>query len=90
MKRLAGEYKEATGREALQDFPEWNPAHKLLLGENIPTIENVGGDLDTVSGRRLTMHAYPWRWFEGDACVVRLMGICDPGGTYRVEPGTND
>lgn len=90
MKRLAAHYKEETGREALADFPEWTPAHKLLLGQNIPTIENVGGDLDELSGRRVTFHAFPWRWPEGDACVIRLMGICDPSGEYRVETGTNN
>lgn len=90
MKRLAPEYKEATGREALDDFPDWNPAHKYLLAQDIPTIENVGGDLDELSGRRVTFHASPWRWLEGDACVIRLMAICDPNGDYRVESGTND
>jgi kynurenine formamidase len=90
MKRLPAEYKTETGREALDDYPDWFPAHKLLLGAGIPTIENVGGDLDTLSGKRSTFHAYPWRWNVGDACVIRLMGICDPSGQYRIEPGTNN
>ena len=38
------EYRKATGREAIEDFPEWNPAHKALLVAGIPTIENVGAD----------------------------------------------
>lgn len=87
MKRLANEYKAETGHEALEDYPEWNPAHKLLLESDIPTIENVGGDLDELSGKRATIHAMPWRWPEGDASVIRLMGICDPTGDYRVESG---
>jgi kynurenine formamidase len=87
MKRLAGEYKAETGREALDDYPEWNPAHKLLLEAGVPTIENVGGDLNDLSGRRATFQAHPWKWLEGDACIIRLMGICDPGGNYRVESG---
>ena len=89
MKRLAPAYKAETGREALDDFPDWNPAHRLLLAADIPTIENVGGDLDALSGRRCTIHANPWRWPEGDACVIRLMGICDPSGNYCVESGGN-
>lgn len=87
MKRLAPEYKQETGREALDDFPEWIPAHKLLLSSDVPTIENVGGDIDEVSGKRVTVHAAPWRWPEGDASVIRLMAICDPAGSYRVESG---
>ncbi|GAA6185261.1 MULTISPECIES: cyclase family protein [Alteromonadaceae] len=89
MKRLAPEYEAETGRSASEDFPDWIPAHKLLLQNGIPTIENVGGDLDSVTGKRTTFHAMPWRWNEGDACVIRLMAISDPNGQYRIEPGTN-
>lgn len=89
MKRLAPQYQAETGRDAKQDYPEWIPAHKLLLSAEIPTIENVGGDLDELNGRRCTFHAYPWRWNEGDACVIRLMAICDPAGNYRIESGNN-
>ena len=87
IKYLIPEYKKTTGRAALGDFPEWNPAHRALLSRGIPTIENVGGDVDELSGRRCTFHAYPWRWKEGDACVIRLVAILDPSGAYRLEPG---
>ncbi len=87
MKRLASEYKAETGSEALEDFPDWIPAHKLLLSSGIPTIENVGGDINEVSGKRVTVHAMPWKWPEGDASVIRLMAITDPSGDYRVESG---
>jgi len=90
MKRLADDYKKETGREALDDYPDWNPAHKCLLEAGIPTIENVGGDLDDVSAKRSTFHAYPWRWNVGDACVIRLMAINDPDGNYRIESGANN
>ena len=87
IKYLLPEYKEATGREAIKDFPEWNPAHKVLLGAGIPTVENVGADLDAVTGRRCTFQGFPWKWREGDACVIRLVAICDPSGNFRVESG---
>ena len=80
IKYLLPEYKKATGREAIEDFPEWNPAHKVLLAAGIPTIENVGGDLDEVSGKRCTFQGFPWKWHEGDACVIRLVAIFDPSG----------
>lgn len=89
MKRLAPEYEKETGHKALDDFPDWNPAHKLLLSNNIPTIENVGGDVDCVNGKRSTFHAMPWKFNEGDACVIRLMAISDPSGSYRIESGLN-
>ena len=81
IKYLLPEYKEATGREAIKDFPEWNAAHRTLLEAGIPTIENVGGDLDALSGKRCTFQGFPWKWHEGDACVIRLVAMLDPKGT---------
>ena len=89
IKDLASEYKKATGRNAAQDFPDWNPAHKALLRAGIPTVENVGGDVAEIAGSRCTIHACPWRWTEGDACVIRLVAIRDPRGTYRLAQDTN-
>ncbi len=87
MKRLPAEYEAETGRAAKSDFPEWNPAHRALLASGIPTIENVGGDIETVSGSRCTFHALPWHWPGADACIVRLVAITDPSGSYRLASG---
>jgi kynurenine formamidase len=88
MKRLPKLYETETGRNPKKDHPEWNAAHKVLLRAGIPTIENVGGGLSQVSGKRCTFHAYPWKWVTGDACAIRLMAIVDPGGKYRIERGS--
>jgi kynurenine formamidase len=87
IKYLLPEYKEATGREAIKDFPEWNAAHRTLLEAGIPTIENVGGDIDALSGKRCTFQGFPWKWHEGDACVIRLVAMLDPKGACRLERG---
>jgi kynurenine formamidase len=89
IKYLIPEYKQATRRDAIKDFPDWNPAHLALLGAGIPTIENVGGDLDEITGQRCTFQGFPWKWHEGDACVIRLVAMLDSTGKYRVESGTN-
>ncbi len=36
IKYLLPEYKKAKGRDAIKDFPEWNVAHKVLLGGRHP------------------------------------------------------
>jgi kynurenine formamidase len=87
MRRLAKAYQTVTGRDPKGEFPEWNPAHRTLLSAGIPTIENVGAEVDALLGKRCTFQAYPWNWPEGDACVVRLTAILDPSGAYRLESG---
>jgi kynurenine formamidase len=85
---LIGEYKAFTGHDALEDFPEWEPAHKTLMVKGgIPGIENAGGNLDAVSGKRCTFMAFPWRWPGGDGCIVRLLALVDEDGTFRFETG---
>ena len=82
---LMDEYRAETGREAMDDFPLWEPAHKILMGNGIPGIENVGGDIDQVTGKRCTFMAFPWRWTEGDGSGVRVVAVLDPAGEYRIE-----
>lgn len=84
---LFDEYREATGRDVMKDFPHWEPAHKIMMGAGIPGIENVGGELDLVTGKRCTFMCFPWRWHEGEGCVVRVVAIIDPDQKFRIESG---
>src|SRR5215216_4305746 len=64
---LAEEYREwSGGRDWKQDFPEWEPVHRILFKSGILGIENVGGDIDKVTGRRCTFAYFPWNWDRGD------------------------
>ncbi len=87
MNRLVPKYEEATGRRAKDDFPEWNAAHRTLLAAGIPTIEQVGGDVDDLLGKRATFQGAPWKWDQGDACPVRFVAMIDPGGNCRIDSG---
>lgn len=71
------EYRRETGKEVLEDFPEWEPCHRLLLGNGIMGWENVGGDLDQVVGKRVTVAGFPIRWEKGDGSIVRLVAIVE-------------
>jgi len=90
MKRLSRAYKGETGREPMADHPEWNVAHRILLGAGIPTVENVGGDVSEITGQRVAFQCYPWRWDRGDACPVRFMAMTDPSGQLGLEPGHSE
>lgn len=87
MKRLAAEYQQATGLDPKTEHGEWNIAHKTLLGAGIPTIEQVGGDVDTLAGKRATFAATPWKFQYGDACPVRFIAMFDPSGNCRIDAG---
>jgi len=84
---LVPRYESGTGKVASEEFPALNPAHRALLEAEIPTIENVGGDVDLLLGKRVTIQSFPWKWPEGDACPVRLVGLRDDRGDYRIETG---
>lgn len=84
---LMDEYREETGREVMEDFPLWEPAHKALLTNGIPGIENIGGELDKVTGKRCTFMAFPWRWPQGDGCGIRVVAVIDAEQTFRIESG---
>lgn len=87
MNRLTKKYTDATGKDPKVEHPNWNGAHKVLLGAGIPTIESVGGDVDDLLNKEALIHALPWKFDGGDACPVRLVAITDPGGNYRIESG---
>lgn len=84
---VCAEYKREMGRDVLQDFPLWEPCHRAILSAGIPGIENVGGDVDKVTGKRVTFAAFPWRWRKGDGCIIRLVAMLDPRGKFRIERG---
>jgi kynurenine formamidase len=85
---LIEEYRKFSGHDAKEDFPEWEPAHKILMVDGgIPGIENIGGDLDKVTGKRCTFAAFPWRWPGGDGCILRVLAVVDPDQRFRFETG---
>ena len=76
---ICAEYKEENGHDVIQDFPAWEPCHKLLLGNGIMGWENVGGDIDEATGMRCTIAGWPIKWTGGDGSMVRLVAIVDKG-----------
>lgn len=80
------EYKEETGRDVLEDFPYWEPAHRVLLSNGVMGWENVGGDIEMVVGKRVTIAGFPIRWWMGDGSIVRLVAFIDEDDINDVPP----
>ena len=90
IKRLPDEYRKATGKEPAEEHGKLYVAQKILLCNGIPTIVQVGGDLDEVSGKRVTLAAAPWRFKHGDACPVRVVAMVSPDGKCRIDSGLEE
>jgi kynurenine formamidase len=84
-------YMEAYGQLERANQPgTWEPCHKLMMGNGIVGVENLGGDLDKVVGRRFRFFAFPLRWWLGDGSMVRCAAEIDeddmndvPDRTYK-------
>jgi kynurenine formamidase len=63
--------------EALGNWGTWEPCHKLMLGHGIVGVENLGGDLDKVSGKRFRFNCFPIRWYMGDGSMARCVAEID-------------
>jgi len=74
---LFEEYVEETGKDPDKEFPIYEACHMLLGHAGIPGIEHAGGDIDLVTGKRCTLAAFPIRYEQGDASLVRLVAIVD-------------
>lgn len=88
MKRLAGEYRTATGNDPKTAHGKWFIAEKTLAAAGIPVVVQVGGDVDELNGKRATFAATPWKLEHGDACPVRMVGMTDPSGKLRIDEGS--
>jgi kynurenine formamidase len=48
-----------------------------MLGNGIVGVENLGGDLDKVSGKRFRFYCFPLRWYMGDGSMARCVAEID-------------
>ena len=75
---LFDEYREFSGgHEVIDDFPEWEPCHNLIMRAGILGWENVGGDIAKVVGKRCRISGFPIRWYMGDGSIVRMVAFID-------------
>jgi len=73
---LYEEYKRETGKDPSKEFPAgYEPCLTMLLKAGISCIQNAGGDIDQVTGKRCTLCAWPFRLEDTDAAMVRLVAI---------------
>ena len=68
----------------------WEPCHKTMLGHGIVGVENLGGDIEKVKGKKFMFYCFPLRWYMGDGSMARCVAYIDedelndvPDRTYK-------
>lgn len=74
--------------EKVAGWATWEPCHKYMLGNGIVGVENLGGDLDKVSGKRFRFFCFPIRWYLGDGSMVRCVAEIDENNLNDVPERT--
>ncbi len=72
-------YDEQFGKlEEVGCWGTWEPCHKLLLGNGIVGVENLGGNLDQIPvGTFFQFYCFPLRWYLGDGSMARCVAEID-------------
>jgi kynurenine formamidase len=73
---LYQDYKRETGKEP-EKSTAVEPCITMLLKAGIVCIQNAGGEIDGVTGKRCTLCAWPYRLENADAAHVRLVAIVE-------------
>ena len=85
-------YDESFGfLESFGNWGTWEPCHKLMLGNGIVGVENLGGNLDQIPvGVEFMFYCFPIRWHLGDGSMARCAAYIDedlltgaPERTYK-------
>jgi kynurenine formamidase len=74
--------------EAIGCWGTWEPCHKMMLGHGIVGVENLGGDLEKVVGKRFRFYCFPLRWYLGDGSMARCVAEIDEADLNKVPDRT--
>lgn len=66
-------YRKAYGTDPMIEFPDYEPCHRMFMQAGVCTVENAGGDIDEIVGKRMTIAAFPFRCEMADGGFVRLV-----------------
>ena len=76
--KLADAHLKGKYGKGLDDFfpPEdYQLMHIELFPHNIIHAECLGGDIDLLSGKRVTIGCFPWKLVDGESCISRIVAF---------------
>lgn len=68
------------GKKSLEEIiPEEHmlSCHRRMMAKNLMHVDNIGGDIAVVAGKRIEVQAFPWRFQGGEACITRLLAYVE-------------
>ncbi|MFC2044734.1 cyclase family protein [Chloroflexota bacterium] len=77
---LYNDYVRETGKkptESINGLGGFEECLVMLIKNGISCIQNAGGDIDQVTGKRAMLCAWPFRLEDTDAAMVRLVAIIE-------------
>jgi arylformamidase len=76
---LVKEFEQMYGGTVEELVPErdFEYVHYTTARNNVCMLENLGGEIAEVAGKRCTMGAFPWRWVGGEGCICRVVAFLD-------------
>ncbi|MFC2091791.1 cyclase family protein [Elusimicrobiota bacterium] len=76
--RLFEEAQKKLGQPWEETFPlkeYYQVMHLKLFPHGLVHAENLGGEIDQLSNRRLQIGAFPWRAVEMESCICRIVAF---------------
>ena len=69
-------YRQATGNDPDKLYPDYEPCHRMFMQAGVATVENAGGDVDEVAGRRIDHCGIPVPLRDGRRrlCEIGCLG----------------
>ena len=74
---LYNDYKKETGNEPGNQWGTFEGNLINFLTAGVSVIENAGGEIDAVTGKRCTFYSWPFRLEDTDAAMVRLVAAVE-------------
>ncbi|MDI3298136.1 MAG: cyclase family protein [Bacillota bacterium] len=76
---LVEEMEQKFGRpiEELLPRKHFLQSHRRTAARNVLLIENIGRGIDQIVNRRVTVGAFPWKFFRGESSICRLVAFLD-------------